>query len=75
MTLDPRHFLCSQSRFISSFGASYPDRDFKMYLRWYREGKLPLDKLVTDRYRLDQINEACDALKAGQIRGRAIIEF
>ena len=75
MSLDPRHFLSSQSRFISSFGASYPDRDFKMYLRWYREGKLPLDKLVTDRYRLDQINEACDALKAGQIRGRAIIEF
>ncbi len=75
MSLDPREFLCKQGGFITSFGAAYPDRDFDMYLRWYREGKLPLDRLVTDRYRLDQINEACDALKAGQIRGRAIIEF
>ena len=46
-----------------------------MYLRWHREGKLPLDRLVTDRYRLDQINEACEALKSGQIKGRAILEF
>ena len=75
MSLDPRAFLCSQSRFLTSFGAAYPDRDFAMYLRWHREGKLPLDRLVTDRYRLDQINEACDALKSGQIQGRSIIDF
>ena len=75
MSLDPRAFLCVQGRFLTSFGAAHPDRDFAMYLRWHREGKLPLDKLVTDRYRLDQINEACDALKSGQILGRAIIEF
>ena len=30
---------------------------------------------VTDRYRLDQINEACTALRAGDIMGRAIIEY
>ena len=75
MSLDPRAFLCAQSRFLASFGAAYPDRDFAMYLRWFREGKFPLDRLITDRYRLDQINEACDALKSGRIRGRAIIEF
>ena len=75
MSLDPRHLLCAQGRFLTRFGAARPDRDFAMYLRWHREGKLPLDKLETDRYRLGQINEACDALKAGQIRGRAIIEF
>ena len=40
-----------------------------------RLSKLPLDKLVTDRFRLDQINEAAEALIAGNIRGRAIIEF
>jgi Zn-dependent alcohol dehydrogenase len=34
-----------------------------------------LDKLVTRRYRLEQINEACAALQAGEILGRAIIEF
>ena len=44
-----------------------------MSLRLYAEGEFPLDKLVTDRYRLEQINEACDALRASAM-GRAIIE-
>ena len=40
-----------------------------MFLRWHQEGKFPLDKLVTRRYRLDQINEACDALESGEFWG------
>ena len=39
------------------------------------DGKFPLDKLVTDRYRLEQINDACDALLAGEVMGRAILEY
>jgi Zn-dependent alcohol dehydrogenase len=46
-----------------------------MYLRLYKEGKFPLDKLVTKRYSLDQINEACNDLQNGKILGRAIVEF
>jgi Zn-dependent alcohol dehydrogenase len=64
-----------QRQFRGSLGAAYPERDFELYLRWHREGKFPLDKLITRRYTLDQINEACDALRAGEILGRAIIEF
>ncbi len=56
-------------------GCSVPNRDFPMYVRWFKEGRLPLDLMVTRRYKLDQINEACDALSRGQIAGRAIIEF
>jgi Zn-dependent alcohol dehydrogenase len=40
-----------------------------------REGKFPLEKLVTDRYPLEKVDEACVALEQGQILGRAIIEF
>ena len=46
-----------------------------MYLRLHAEGKFPLDELVTNRCRLDQVNEACAALRAGDIMGRAIIEY
>jgi Zn-dependent alcohol dehydrogenase len=46
-----------------------------MYVRWFKEGRLPLDLLVTRRYTLDQINEAVDALAKGEIAGRAILEF
>ena len=56
-------------------GTSRPDRDFPMYVRWFKEGKLPLDRLVTRRYTLDQINEACADLEQGKIAGRAIVEF
>ena len=46
-----------------------------MFVRWFQEGRLPLDRLVTRRYTLDQINDACDALANGEIEGRAIVEF
>lgn len=75
MTLDPRAMLSGQRRYVTSLGAAHPDRDFPIYLRWHREGLFPLDKLVTDRYRLEQINEACAALQAGKIMGRAILEY
>jgi hypothetical protein len=38
-----------------------------LLVRWFKQGKLPLDRLVTRRYTLEQINEACDALASGQI--------
>lgn len=56
-------------------GCSTPDVDFPLLVRWFKEGKLPLDRLVTRRYRLEEINDACEALARGEIAGRAIVEF
>lgn len=56
-------------------GCSTPDHDFPLLVRWFKEGKLPLDRMVTRRFRLEHINEACEALQQGQIAGRAIVEF
>src|SRR5919199_1021752 len=56
-------------------GCSMPDEDFPLLVRWFKEGKMPLDLMVTRRYRLEQINEACDALARGEIAGRAIVVF
>ena len=75
ITLDPTLFLFHQRQYRGSLGATYPEKDFPMFLRWHREGKFPLDKLITRRYKLDQINEACDALHSGEVLGRAIIEY
>ena len=75
ITVDSRLFVSHQRQYRGSLGATYPDKDFPMFLRWHREGKFPLDKLVTRRYQLGDINEACGALKAGEILGRAIIEY
>jgi Zn-dependent alcohol dehydrogenase len=56
-------------------GCSNPDKDFPMMIRWFLEGKLPLDKMVTRTYNLEQINEACLDLRQGKIAGRAIVKF
>ena len=56
-------------------GCSTPDRDFPLLVRWFRDGRMPLEQMVTRRYTLAQINEACGALARGEIAGRAIVTF
>lgn len=56
-------------------GDCRPDLDFPMFVRWYRQGKLKLDRLVTKRYRLDEVNEAVADLDAGRIAGRSIFTY
>jgi Zn-dependent alcohol dehydrogenase len=56
-------------------GSPNPERDYPMYVRWFQSGKLPLDRLVSQRFKLEQINEACEALERGEILGRAIVEM
>jgi len=74
--IDARDLLVNEKKYIGSIGGSCrPDRDFPMFLRWFNEGDLLLDDLVTERYTLDQINEATDALAAGKISGRSILEL
>ncbi|MFN8555851.1 MAG: zinc-binding dehydrogenase [Dehalococcoidia bacterium] len=72
--LDMRDLLVNEKTLKGSIGGSCrPERDFPLFLRWFKEGALDLNALVTTRYRLDQINEATAALQAGQIAGRAIL--
>lgn len=74
--LDARDILVNEKKFVGSIGGSCrPDRDFPMFLRWFKEGDLDLASLVTERYALDQINEATTHLAQGQIAGRSIMEF
>ena len=74
--LDARDLLINEKKYIGSIGGSCrPDRDFPMFLRWYAEGDLDLDALVTRRFKIEEINEAVHALETGQITGRAILEF
>jgi Zn-dependent alcohol dehydrogenase len=73
--LDTSLFVGNRSFTRTSGGDCKPDRDFPIFIRWYREGKLKLDELVTHRYTLDQINSAVDDLEHGRILGRGILTF
>ena len=68
--------LSQEKQFRGSIGGSCsPDRDFPMFLDWHASGELDLDALVTERYGIDDINEATTALDEGRISGRSILEF
>jgi Zn-dependent alcohol dehydrogenase len=71
--LDTSLFIGNRSFTRTSGGDCKPDRDFPIFIRWYREGKLKLNELVTHRYTLDQINTAVDDLEHGRILGRGIL--
>jgi len=73
--LDTGLFVGSRSFTRTSGGDCRPDRDFPTFIRWYREGKLKLDELITNRYKLEQINDAVDDLAHGRILGRGILTF
>jgi Zn-dependent alcohol dehydrogenase len=75
VAVDLSKIMLYQRNYCGSLGATDPDTDFPLFLKWTRENKFPLARLVTNRYRLEEINEACTALEHGHILGRAIVEF
>jgi S-(hydroxymethyl)glutathione dehydrogenase/alcohol dehydrogenase len=50
----------------SFYGSARPSRDFPWILDLYREGRLDLDALATQTLPLERINEAFDAMRAGE---------
>ncbi len=56
------------------FGSGNPRADIPALLSMYREGDLKLDELITNRYRLDQVNEGYQDMRDGKnIRG--VLDF
>ncbi|MET3616129.1 alcohol dehydrogenase [Rhizobium aquaticum] len=58
----------------SYIGSGVPSRDIPRFLNLFRRGKLPVDKLLTHRLKLDEINEGFDRLSDGSAV-RQIVEF
>ena len=50
----------------SYIGSCVPVRDVPRYVAMYRAGRLPVDRLLSERIRLDEINEALDRLARGE---------
>lgn len=47
------------------YGSVVPGRDFPMLLNLWRTGRLPLERLITGRVTLDEVNGAFDDLRSG----------
>ena len=56
------------------YGSSQPHRDIPAYLSLFKNGGLKLEELVTQRYRLDQYEEAFHDLESGKL-ARGVFVF
>jgi len=56
------------------YGGSDVRRDVPLILDFYRRGQLQLDELISATIALEQVNEAFDALKGGEV-ARSVIEY
>ncbi len=74
-TLNMRDIFLARTYRGSFGGSSRPDEDYPKFVEWFRQGKLDLNRLVTARFKLDEIDAACNALLRGEISGRAILTF
>lgn len=62
------HDLISGKQIAGSWGgASHPDKDVPRMFQVFHEGHIPLDRLLSKRYRLEEINQALDDLEAGKV--------
>ncbi|GIM47956.1 alcohol dehydrogenase [Collibacillus ludicampi] len=64
----PQVTLTVEERTIkgSYVGSCVPSRDIPRFIELYKQGRLPVDKILTDRLPLDQINEGFDRLARGE---------
>jgi S-(hydroxymethyl)glutathione dehydrogenase/alcohol dehydrogenase len=58
----------------SYYGSVHPRRDFPLILELYKSGRLDLDRLISRRYALHQINEAFADMLSSQF-ARGVIVF
>jgi alcohol dehydrogenase len=57
----------------SFLGSAVPQRDLPRFISLYLAGKLPIDKLVTHRIKLDEINLGFDRLANGEAIRQVIV--
>jgi S-(hydroxymethyl)mycothiol dehydrogenase len=57
----------------SWYGDCLPERDFPALVDLYQQGRLPLDKFVSERIKLDQVEEAFDTMHRGEVLRSVVV--
>jgi S-(hydroxymethyl)glutathione dehydrogenase/alcohol dehydrogenase len=71
----PGAAFLGEKRVIGSYyGSARQAYDMPWLMQLYQQKRLKIDELITRRYKLDQINEAYEALKRGEVN-RSVISF
>jgi S-(hydroxymethyl)glutathione dehydrogenase/alcohol dehydrogenase len=68
-------FIFGEKSILGSFyGGTRQTYDMPWLMELYRQKRLKIDELISRRYKLEEINEAYDALKNGEVN-RSVIVF
>jgi Zn-dependent alcohol dehydrogenase len=74
VAIDPTEIADNGLRVVGSkMGSSRPERDIPWLLDLYREGRLELDRLVSGRYALEDVNVAIAAVRRGDALRNVIV--
>ena len=57
----------------SWYGDCLPERDFPTLVDLYQQGRLPLEKFVTERIKLDDVEEAFHTMHAGDVLRSVVV--
>jgi S-(hydroxymethyl)glutathione dehydrogenase/alcohol dehydrogenase len=66
-------FLSERKIQGSNMGSNRFRTDMPRFIEFYLAGKLRLDELISSRIRFDEINDALDALKTGEVARQVIV--
>ena len=71
----PAVSLVAEERTVrgSYMGSAVPRRDLPRFVAMYRAGRLPVERLLTDRLTLNEINEGFDRLADGQAVRQVVV--
>lgn len=71
----PAVHLVAEERTLkgSYLGSAVPARDIPRYIELFRAGRLPVDRLISHRLRLEEINEGFDRLAEGEAVRQVIL--
>jgi S-(hydroxymethyl)glutathione dehydrogenase/alcohol dehydrogenase len=72
--IEGRYFLGERRIQGSSMGSNRFRVDMPRYIDFYLQGRLRLDEMITRRGRLEDVNEAFRAMKAGEV-ARTVLMF
>ncbi|WP_433540065.1 alcohol dehydrogenase catalytic domain-containing protein [Streptosporangium sandarakinum] len=73
-SISPLGLVAEGRTIIGSYlGSAVPARDIPVFARMWREGRLPVEALVSARIRLSEVNEAMDQLADGTAIRQVIV--
>ena len=74
MSIAPVRLVAEERTLQGSYiGSCVPARDIPAYISLYQSGRLPVDKLLTHRLRLDDVNEGFERLAKGEAIRQVIL--